>query len=259
MIRRFLRADRGAAIIEFAIVTPVLIALLLGTIEVGRYTYMGIVAAHAAHAAVQYAAQNPTTALNVTAIKNAATADTPNPSSWTVRRRISAKPTELLYSAQPTMFKRSRPPWSTTSRSASPVRLRRCCSIPTSEPHPGHGDGVHAGDQSMTAFRHGQRGASSPETAIVVGVLLPLLLGIVEFGRRCTVTPLSPRRRVRRRVGRSSAARSARCWITAMRPPTKSMLTRRASARVDAGSDRYGDWVNCRRAVRGTHPAAPCR
>ena len=35
----------------------------------------------------------------------------------------------------------------------------------------------------MTAFRHGQRGASLPETAIVVGVLLALLLGIVEFGR----------------------------------------------------------------------------
>lgn len=84
MIRRLVRAERGAAIVEFAIVTPVLIGLLLGTVEVGRYTYMGIVAAHAAHAAVQYAAQNPTTALNLTAIKNAATADTPNPSSWTV-------------------------------------------------------------------------------------------------------------------------------------------------------------------------------
>lgn len=31
--------------------------------------------------------------------------------------------------------------------------------------------------------RHRERGASLPETAIVIGVLLTLILGIVEFGR----------------------------------------------------------------------------
>lgn len=31
--------------------------------------------------------------------------------------------------------------------------------------------------------RHGERGASLPETAIVIGVLLTLILGVIEFGR----------------------------------------------------------------------------
>jgi Flp pilus assembly protein TadG len=56
------RCDRGTSMIEFAIVAPVFIFLMIGIIEIGRYTYFAILAAHAARAGVQYGAQNLTTA-----------------------------------------------------------------------------------------------------------------------------------------------------------------------------------------------------
>jgi Flp pilus assembly protein TadG len=80
----FLRSDRGASLVEFAIVAPVLIFLLIGTIEVSRYAYYSILAASAARAGVQYGAQNTTTALDSTGITNAARADGQNLAAWTI-------------------------------------------------------------------------------------------------------------------------------------------------------------------------------
>ncbi len=71
--------------VEFAIIAPVLVFLLIGLIEVGRYAYFGILAANAARAGVQYGAQNPMTADQTTAIRNAALQDGQNPAaSWTI-------------------------------------------------------------------------------------------------------------------------------------------------------------------------------
>jgi Flp pilus assembly protein TadG len=53
--------------VEFALVAPVFIFMLVGIIEVGRYTYFAIIAAHAARAGVQFAAQNLTTAADAAA------------------------------------------------------------------------------------------------------------------------------------------------------------------------------------------------
>lgn len=39
MMRRFRRDDRGAAMIEMAIISPILLALLAGVVEVGRALY----------------------------------------------------------------------------------------------------------------------------------------------------------------------------------------------------------------------------
>lgn len=49
-------SQRGAALIEFALVTPLLIMVLIGLIEVGRLTYFSIEVANAAHAGAQYGA-----------------------------------------------------------------------------------------------------------------------------------------------------------------------------------------------------------
>ena len=72
--------------IEFALVAPVFIFLMIGLIEVGRYSYFWIVAEHAARAGVQYGAQNLETAAdaaaNVGATDNAATSDA-GISGWT--------------------------------------------------------------------------------------------------------------------------------------------------------------------------------
>lgn len=81
---RFLRSQSGSALVEFAVVTPFLVLLLIGLIDVGRYTYYGILAAHAARAAVQYGSENLVTAADTTGMKNAASQDAQNLSNWTV-------------------------------------------------------------------------------------------------------------------------------------------------------------------------------
>jgi Flp pilus assembly protein TadG len=75
MIRRFTRCEAGASLVEFAIVLPFLVLLLIGLIDFGRYTYDGILAANAARAGVQYGAQTLVTADDIAGIKSAALAD----------------------------------------------------------------------------------------------------------------------------------------------------------------------------------------
>lgn len=92
MIRSNLRCDRGTSLIEFAIVAPVFILLLIGIIEIGRFTYFAILATHAARAGAQYAAQNLQTAADASTggsnTKNAALQDGQSLSQWTVSSSI---------------------------------------------------------------------------------------------------------------------------------------------------------------------------
>ena len=74
-LRRALRSERGASIVEFAILAPVLIFLVIGVIEIGRYMYFGIVAAHMAESGARYGAQTLGTAADSTGMQNAALAD----------------------------------------------------------------------------------------------------------------------------------------------------------------------------------------
>ncbi len=65
MKRQFFHSQRGTSMIEFALVAPVFAFLLVGLVDVGRYTYYGIVAAHASRSGAQYGAQNLATAADV--------------------------------------------------------------------------------------------------------------------------------------------------------------------------------------------------
>lgn len=93
-IREFLRSQSGSSLIEFAITAPVLALLLVGLIDVGRYTYYGILATHAAHSGVQYGAQNLQTAADVNTngsssrAANAALADAQRLSGFTVHAAV---------------------------------------------------------------------------------------------------------------------------------------------------------------------------
>ena len=69
------RAQAGNALVEFALVMPFLMLLLLGVVEIGRYAYFAIQVGNAARAGVQYGAQNGVTALDTTGITNAVKAD----------------------------------------------------------------------------------------------------------------------------------------------------------------------------------------
>lgn len=84
MKKSFMKSERGTSLIEFAVMAPVFLFMLVGIIEVGRYTYYGIVAAHAARAGVQYGSQNLVTAASPPngAIENAAMADAGSPAGW---------------------------------------------------------------------------------------------------------------------------------------------------------------------------------
>lgn len=84
MIKRFIRSDRGASMAELALLAPVLIFLVIGVIEIGRYMFFGILAAHAAEAGAKYGSQNLYTAQDNAGIISAAKIDGQSLSQWSV-------------------------------------------------------------------------------------------------------------------------------------------------------------------------------
>ena len=58
----FARLDGGGAMIEFAVIAPVLVLLAIGVADFGRAFYTGIVIASAVRASAQYGAQDVLTA-----------------------------------------------------------------------------------------------------------------------------------------------------------------------------------------------------
>lgn len=70
------RSQHGLALVEFALALPLLMMLLIGLIEVGRYAYFTIEVANAAHAGAQYASISPNA--TATSIAAAVTADGAN-------------------------------------------------------------------------------------------------------------------------------------------------------------------------------------
>jgi len=70
--------SRGQAIAELSLIAPLLILLLIGLVEVGRFADLSIMVGNAARAGVQYGAQNLVTAADTTGMQNAATADAQN-------------------------------------------------------------------------------------------------------------------------------------------------------------------------------------
>jgi Flp pilus assembly protein TadG len=77
--RALLRSTSGQSILEVALLTPFLLLLLLGAVDVGRYAYFAIGVGNAAHAGAFYASQNAGTAstssTNQTAVQDAACED----------------------------------------------------------------------------------------------------------------------------------------------------------------------------------------
>jgi Flp pilus assembly protein TadG len=68
-------AEEGAQLLEFALALPLLIAMLLGTIDLGRLAYVYIETMNAARAGVAYGAQNHVTASDNAGMTNAAVND----------------------------------------------------------------------------------------------------------------------------------------------------------------------------------------
>jgi Flp pilus assembly protein TadG len=70
--RALWRSDRGQSLIELALLTPVLLILVVGLVEMGRYTSMSIQVSNAARAGAQYGAQNLAKAADANGIRCAA-------------------------------------------------------------------------------------------------------------------------------------------------------------------------------------------
>jgi len=67
----------GQSVVEVALMAPVLLLLLVGTIEIGRYAYYGIEVSSAARAGVQYGAQSLADSKYLAGITKAAQKDAP--------------------------------------------------------------------------------------------------------------------------------------------------------------------------------------
>ena len=75
---RALGCDAGGALIETALVLPLLAVMLLGVVEIGMAEYQSIEVSNAARAGVQYGAQGLGYVTDLTGIQRAATNDAPN-------------------------------------------------------------------------------------------------------------------------------------------------------------------------------------
>lgn len=73
-----LRQDGGGALIETALVIPILFFMLLGAMEFGMVEYASIEVENAARAGAQYGAQGSGYSIDTVGIQNAAAADDPN-------------------------------------------------------------------------------------------------------------------------------------------------------------------------------------
>lgn len=82
-IQSLLTAEGGQNLLEFAFFVPVILLVLLGAIEMGRLAYLSILVNNAAHAGVQYGAQNLATASDNIGMQNAALNDGQNISGLT--------------------------------------------------------------------------------------------------------------------------------------------------------------------------------
>jgi Flp pilus assembly protein TadG len=73
-----LKSPSGQSLLEVALLTPMLLALLLGAIELGRYAYISILVGNAARAGAAYGAQSLAMSIDVAGITRAADNDFQN-------------------------------------------------------------------------------------------------------------------------------------------------------------------------------------
>src|ERR1700722_20239127 len=73
-----LRSQRGQSLIEVAFLTPLLLSLMVGSIEMGRYAYLSILVGNAARAGAAYGSQSLALSVDASGIQTAATNDFQN-------------------------------------------------------------------------------------------------------------------------------------------------------------------------------------
>ena len=74
-MKRFFANEKGQSLVEAAVLSPVVLLIMFGIIEVGRFEHVAIQLDNAARTGVQYGAQSQATAGDATGIDNAALGD----------------------------------------------------------------------------------------------------------------------------------------------------------------------------------------
>ncbi|MGB0034295.1 MAG: TadE/TadG family type IV pilus assembly protein, partial [Candidatus Acidiferrales bacterium] len=72
------KPEAGSAVLELAFLLPLLMLMLVGTIDLGRLAYMSIEVSNAARAGVQYGQQSSDTSSDLAGMQTAATNDAPD-------------------------------------------------------------------------------------------------------------------------------------------------------------------------------------
>src|ERR1039457_7200500 len=75
---RNLRSQSGQSLVELALLAPILVLLVIGVVEMGRYYYLSIVLGNSAEAGALYGAQSLANSVNTTGIQTAADNDFQN-------------------------------------------------------------------------------------------------------------------------------------------------------------------------------------
>lgn len=71
-MRRTLDRRSGSALLELAVAMPILLMLVVGTVDFGRVYYKGMAVAQAARAGAEYAAQSVAKSIDTTGVRTAA-------------------------------------------------------------------------------------------------------------------------------------------------------------------------------------------
>lgn len=90
-------SERAQSLVELALLTPLLLILIIGVVEMGRYASLGILVGNAARAGAQYGAQNFAHAADITNIQCAVQ----NESLTTAPTCPSSNPTGLTATTSP--------------------------------------------------------------------------------------------------------------------------------------------------------------
>lgn len=72
LLRRLYRLQSGQSLVELVLLTPLLLILVIGVVEMGRYASLSILVGNAARAGAQYGAESLANAANTTGIQCAA-------------------------------------------------------------------------------------------------------------------------------------------------------------------------------------------
>jgi len=116
-------SERGASLVELAVVLPVLGFLLLGVIDFGRAYYLGVEVQNAAEAGALYGTQNMT---DITGMQNAATGDMPEVTSAKDVSAYTATATNGCECSDGTKITPSTQP----TVSACPTATQPACTLP---------------------------------------------------------------------------------------------------------------------------------